>query len=99
MTHRGEWRVENEVLAYENRNEKENEGGNAMPLPSDSVDDNDVHESGVSQKQKQKELQKKMETFSSARKGGECISGSGSPTAKVSPDCFLPRDMEERGVA
>jgi hypothetical protein len=23
MTHRGEWRVENEVLAYENRNETE----------------------------------------------------------------------------
>lgn len=96
MTHRGEWRVENEVLAYESRSEKDNEGGNAMPSPSDSMDDNGVHESGVSQKQKQNDLQEKMETFSSARKGRN---GSGSPTAKVSPECFLPRDMEERGVA
>jgi hypothetical protein len=92
MTHRGEWRVENEVLAYESRNDNENEGAKAMPLLSGSVDDNDIHESGVSQK----ELQNNMETFSSARKGRN---GSGSPTAKVSPDCFLPKDMEERGVA
>lgn len=84
--HMTDRRVENEVLAYENRSEDQIE--HALNK-RERVGENDTYESGASQiriqrQQQQNSPEKKIKAFANARKAAE--------------DCFLPRDMEERGV-